>query len=73
MKNLLMAMLALALLTMASCSSEPSKPAETEKPQPKAAELQTGRYALQKLYVDGAWLGARCAAVPAGIAGYIGC
>ena len=72
MKNLLMAMLALALLTMASCSSEPSKPAETEKPQPKAAELQTGRYAFQKLYVDGAWLGARCAAVPAGIAGYIG-
>jgi hypothetical protein len=51
MKNLLMAMLALALLTMASCSSESSKPAETEKPQPKAPELETGRYALQKLYV----------------------
>jgi len=51
MKKLLMTMLALALLTMASCSSESSKPAESEKPQPKASELQTGRYALQKLYV----------------------
>jgi hypothetical protein len=51
MKTLLMAMLALALLTMASCSSESSKPAETEKPQPKAPEFQTGRYAFQKLYV----------------------
>src|ERR1700722_994088 len=49
MKKLLMAML--ALLTMAGCSSEPSKPAQTEKPQPKAVELQTGRYAFQKLYL----------------------
>lgn len=52
MKNLLMAMLAVAVLTMASCSSQPSKSADTEKPQPKAADLQTGRYAFQKLYVS---------------------
>jgi hypothetical protein len=51
MKKLLMAMLALAFLTMAGCSSEPSKPAQTEKPQPKGADLQTGRYAFQKLYI----------------------
>ncbi len=51
MKKLLMAMLALTLLIIAGCSSEPSKPAPTEKPQPKAAELQTGRYAFQKLYI----------------------
>ena len=49
MKKLLMAML--ALLVMAGCTSEPSKPAQTEKPQPKATELQTGRYAFQKLYI----------------------
>ncbi len=51
MKKLLMAMLVLAFLTMAGCTSEPAKPAQTEKPQPKAVELQTGRYAFQKLYV----------------------
>jgi hypothetical protein len=51
MKKLLMAVLALALWTMAGCSSESSKPAQTEKPQPKAADLQTGRYAFQKLYI----------------------
>jgi hypothetical protein len=51
MKKLLMAVLALALLTMAGCSSESSKPAQTEKPQPKAADLETGRYAFQKLYI----------------------
>jgi hypothetical protein len=51
MKKLLMAMLALAFLTMAGCTSEPSKPAQTEKPQPKGADLQTGRYAFQKLYI----------------------
>ena len=51
MKKLLMAMLALAFWTMAGCSSEPSKPAQTEKPQPKAVELQTGRYAFQQLYI----------------------
>jgi hypothetical protein len=51
MKKLLMAMLALALLTMAGCTSEPSQPAQTEKPQPKGPESQTGRYAFQKLYI----------------------
>jgi len=51
MKKLLIAVLALAWLTMAGCSSESSKPAQTEKPQPKAADLQTGRYAFQKLYI----------------------
>jgi hypothetical protein len=51
MKKLPIAMLALAFLTMAGCSSESSKPAQTEKPQPKAADLQTGRYAFQKLYI----------------------
>src|SRR5712692_11330816 len=49
MKKLLMAMLALAL--MAGCSSEPSKPAQTEKPQPKAPEFVTGRTAFQKGYI----------------------
>jgi hypothetical protein len=51
MKKLLMAMLALAILTIAGCSSEPSKPVPVEKPQPKAADLETGRYAFQKLYI----------------------
>jgi len=51
MKKLRMALLALALLTMASCTSEPAKPVQPEKPQPKAVELQTGRYAFQKLYI----------------------
>jgi hypothetical protein len=51
MQKLLMAALALGFFTMAGCSSEPSKPAQAEKPQPKAAELQTGRYAFQKLYI----------------------
>jgi hypothetical protein len=50
MTKLLIAMV--ALLTMAGCSSQPSTPAQTEKPQPKAADLQTGRYAFQKLYVS---------------------
>ena len=49
MKKLLMAMLALAL--MAGCSSEPSKPAQTGKPQAKAPELVTGRAAFQKAYI----------------------
>jgi hypothetical protein len=51
MKKLLMAMLAFAFLTMVGCTSEPSKPAQTEKPQPKPTELQSGRYAFQKLYI----------------------
>src|SRR5437762_7339634 len=49
MKKFLTAMLGLAF--MAGCSSEPSKPAESEKPQPKAPEYVTGRTAFQKLYV----------------------
>ena len=49
MKKLLMA--ALALLVMTGCSSEPAKPAQTEKPQPKAADFETGRVAFQRLYV----------------------
>ena len=49
MKKLVMATLALALMT--GCSSQTSKPAQTEKPQPKPAEFVTGRPAFQKLYV----------------------
>lgn len=49
MKKLLMA--ALALLLMAGCSSEPAKPAQTEKPQPKPTDFQTGRVAFQRLYL----------------------
>jgi hypothetical protein len=43
-----------AILTlgfMAGCSSEPSKPATAEKPQPKAPEAITGRSAFYKCYV----------------------
>ena len=49
MKKLLMVILGLML--MAGCSSESSKPAESEKPQPKAPEYVTGRTAFQRLYV----------------------
>lgn len=49
MKKLLMATLALAI--MAGCSSEPTQPAQSEKPQPKGPELVTGRTAFQKLYI----------------------
>src|ERR1700687_4439190 len=49
MKKLLMAMLALMMLT--GCSSPPSTPAPVEKPQPKPAEFVTGRSAFQKLYI----------------------
>jgi hypothetical protein len=47
MKKLVVTFLAVALLT--ACSSEPSKPAEAEKP--KAPEPITGRSAFQKCYV----------------------
>ena len=49
MKKLLLA--GLALLLLAGCSSEPSKPAPAEKPQPKPTEFETGRVAFQKLYI----------------------
>ncbi|MGA8149964.1 MAG: hypothetical protein WB952_03380 [Terriglobales bacterium] len=49
MKKLLMAVL--ALLLMAGCSSEPAKPAQEEKPQPKPTEFETGRVAFQKTYI----------------------
>ncbi|HXJ85633.1 MAG TPA: PepSY domain-containing protein [Candidatus Binatia bacterium] len=42
----------LVLLTMlASCSSEPEKPAEQAKPEVKGPELLTARSGFQKLYV----------------------
>lgn len=41
----------LSLLFLAGCSSETSKPAESAKPQPKAPEMATGRFAFQKLYI----------------------
>jgi hypothetical protein len=44
-----MAILALAML--AGCSSETSKPAESETPQPKAPEVVTGRTAFQKMFI----------------------
>jgi hypothetical protein len=47
MKKLLMAMLAMVL--MAGCSSQPTKPAE--KPQPKPPEFLTGHVAFQKLFI----------------------
>lgn len=40
-----------ALFMIVGCSSEPTKPVETEKPKPKGPELVTGRTAFQKLYV----------------------
>src|SRR5438128_5649710 len=54
MKKLVVAMLSLALLSLimtAGCTSEPSKPAQSEKPQPKPPELLTGRSAFQKVYI----------------------
>jgi hypothetical protein len=50
MQKLLMPLLALALMT--ACSSEPAKPTESAKPQPKAPEILTGRSAFQKLYIS---------------------
>jgi hypothetical protein len=49
MKKLLLAVV--ALLLTAGCSSGPSQPAATEKPQPKPTDFDTGRVALQRLYV----------------------
>ena len=50
MKKLLVSVFALALMT--ACSSEPSKPAESAKPEPKPADILTARSALQKLYIS---------------------
>ena len=49
MRELFVAILALAFL--AGCSSEPRKPAPAEKPKPKAPEAITGESALYKCYV----------------------
>ena len=49
MKTLLMAMLALMMMT--GCSSQPTTPAPVEKPQPKPAEFVTGRVAFQRLLI----------------------
>ena len=42
----------LAAGLMAGCSSEPSKPATAEKPQPKAPEAITGSSAFYKCYIS---------------------
>jgi hypothetical protein len=42
----------LAAAFLAGCSSEPSQPAATEKPQPKAPELITGSSAFYKCYIS---------------------
>jgi hypothetical protein len=42
---------AVLLTGLISCTSEPSKPAETAKPEPKGPDLITARSAFQKLYV----------------------
>ena len=36
---------------MTGCSSEPTKPAPAQKPQPKPAEFVTGRVAFQRLFI----------------------
>ena len=49
MRKLFVALLALA--SMGACSSEPSKPAPAEKPQPKTPQALTGISAFYKCYV----------------------
>lgn len=49
MKRCLVVILSVAFL--AGCSSEPSKPAATEKPKPKAPEAITGTSAFYKCYI----------------------
>ncbi len=49
MKKLLLAVM--ALLLMAGCTSEAPKPADTQKPQPKTPDFETGRVAFQKTYI----------------------
>jgi len=50
MKKLFFAILTAGL--MAGCSSEPSKPAASETPKPKAPEAITGSSALYKCYIS---------------------
>ena len=58
MKKLVVAVAILAAGWMSGCSSEPSKPAAAEKPQPKAAEAITGSSAFFKCYVSArGWAG----------------
>jgi hypothetical protein len=52
MKKLFFAILAAGLILMAGCSSEPSKPAASETPKPKAPEAITGSSALYKCYIS---------------------
>jgi len=42
----------LAVLTLAGCSSEPAKTTQEQKPQPKAAELITGRSGFYKMLIQ---------------------
>lgn len=43
--------LATFLMLLSACTSEPTKPQESAKPEPKGPELITARSAFQKLYV----------------------
>ena len=49
MKKVPIAIVVLACLL--GCSSQPPQPAPAEKPKPKPAEFDTGRVAMQRLYV----------------------
>src|SRR5205809_7929381 len=54
MKKLVVAMLSLALLSLimtAACTSEPSKPAQSEKPQPQPPALLPRPPASPKVYI----------------------
>ena len=52
MKKLVVAVAILAAGLLAGCSSEPSKPATAEQPQPKAPEAITGSSAFYKCYAS---------------------
>src|SRR5437879_810784 len=52
MKKPFVAILAAGLILMAGCASEPSKPAASETPQPKAPEAITGSSAFFKCYIS---------------------
>ena len=51
MKKLLGTLLALVLLLLAGCTSQPTKPATTEAPKPKTPDFDTGRVAFQRTYI----------------------